>query len=100
MSSPFKFMLLGLSDEHTVYKKQVNIISSKYHRGTWSGESCEREGWEIANGLGKGEPEGRRLMQFYWMREGDESEANAAGKLDTRSESRERAFDHHDTLDT
>ena len=32
--------------------------------------------------------------------EGDESEANAAGKLDTRSESRERAFDHHDTLDT
>ena len=35
-----------------------------------------------------------------WMREGDESEANVAGKLDTRSESRERAFDHHDTLDT
>ena len=32
--------------------------------------------------------------------EGDESEANAAGKLDTRSESRERAFDHHDMLDT
>ena len=31
---------------------------------------------------------------------GDESEANAVGKLDTRSESRERAFDHHDTLDT
>ena len=30
----------------------------------------------------------------------DESEANAAGKLDTRSESREIAFDHHDTLDT
>ena len=28
----------------------------------------------------------------------DESEANAAGKLDTRSES--RAFDHHDTLET
>ena len=26
-----------------------------------------------------------------------ESEANAAGKLDTRSESRKRAFDHHDT---
>ena len=30
----------------------------------------------------------------------DKSEANAAGKLDTRSESRERAFDHHDMLDT
>ena len=30
----------------------------------------------------------------------DESEANAVGKLDTRSESRERAFDHHDMLDT
>jgi hypothetical protein len=30
----------------------------------------------------------------------DESEANAAGKLDTRSEFEERAFDHHDTPDT
>jgi len=30
----------------------------------------------------------------------DESEANAAGKLDTSSESRERAFDHHDMLNT
>ena len=30
----------------------------------------------------------------------DESEANAAEKLDKRSESRKRAFDHHDTLDT
>ena len=30
----------------------------------------------------------------------DESEANAAGKLDTRSELTKRAFDHHDTLDT
>ena len=30
----------------------------------------------------------------------DESEANAVGKLDTRSESRKRAFDHHDMLDT
>jgi len=47
----------------------------------------------------RGEPEGRRLMQCYQMREGDESEANATGMLDTRSESRERAFDHHDTLD-
>ena len=30
----------------------------------------------------------------------DESEANAAGKLNTRSELRKRAFDHHDTLKT
>ena len=62
-------------------------------------------------GEGRGEPEGRRLMQCYRIREGgmllsyrpcmtDESEANTVGKLDTRSESRERAFDHHDTLDT
>ena len=29
-----------------------------------------------------------------------ENEANAAGKLDTRSELRKRAFDHHDTLET
>jgi hypothetical protein len=29
-----------------------------------------------------------------------ENEANAAGKSDIRSESRKRAFDHHDTLET
>ena len=29
-----------------------------------------------------------------------ENEANVAGKLDTRSESRKRAFDHHDMIDT
>ena len=29
-----------------------------------------------------------------------ENEANAVGKLDTRGESRKRAFDHHDMLDT
>ena len=28
MSSPFKFTLLGLSGEHMVYKKQVNVILS------------------------------------------------------------------------
>ena len=28
MSSPFKFMMLGLSGEHMVYKKQVNVILS------------------------------------------------------------------------
>ena len=61
--------------------------------------------------MGEGELEGSRLMQHYRMREGgtllsygpcmaDESEANAAGKLDTRSELRKRAFDHHDMLDT
>jgi hypothetical protein len=30
----------------------------------------------------------------------DKSEENAARKLDRGSESRKRAFDHHDTLDT
>ena len=29
-----------------------------------------------------------------------ENELNAVRKLDTRSESRKRAFDHHDTLET
>ena len=29
-----------------------------------------------------------------------ENEANAAGKLDTRSESRKRVFDHYDMLET
>ena len=51
-------------------------------------------------GEGRGSQKGRQLMQCYRMREGDKSEANVAGQLDTRSESRERAFDHHDTLDT
>ena len=55
---------------------------------------------KMQTGEGRREPEGRRLMQCYRMREGDKSEANAAGKLDTRSESREKAFDHYDTLDT
>jgi hypothetical protein len=55
---------------------------------------------KMQTGEGRGEPKGRQLMQCYWMREGDESEANAAGKLDIRSELRERAFDHHDMLDT
>ena len=55
---------------------------------------------KMQTGEGRRETEGRRLMQCYRMWEGDESEANAVGKLDTRSESRKRAFDHHDTLDT
>jgi len=40
------------------------------------------------------------MLLSYRPRTTNESEANAAGKLDTRSESRKRAFDHHDTLDT
>ena len=61
--------------------------------------------------MGEGEPKGRRLVQMlfdegrgtlhsYRPCMADENEVNAAGKLDTRYESKERAFDHHDTLDT
>ena len=50
MSSPFKFMLLGLSCEHMVYKKQINVISSNIIEGRGWGKSCEREGWENGNG--------------------------------------------------
>ena len=50
MSSPFKFMLHRLSGEHTVYKKLVNVISSNIIEGRGRGKSCEREGWENANG--------------------------------------------------
>ena len=50
MSGPFKFMLLELSGEHIVYKKQVNVISSNIIEGRGQGKSCEREGWENANG--------------------------------------------------
>ena len=49
MSSLFKFMMLELSDKHTVYKKQVNIILSNIIEGCGQGKSCEREGWENAN---------------------------------------------------
>ena len=38
MSSPFKFTLLELSGEHTVYKKQVNVISSNILEGRGQGE--------------------------------------------------------------
>ena len=44
--------------------------------------------------------EGRGTLLSYRPCTVDESEANVARKLDTRSESRKRAFDHHDTLDT
>ena len=50
MSGPFKFMLLGLSGEHMVYKKQVNVISSNIIEEHGRRKSCEREGWENANG--------------------------------------------------
>ena len=50
MSGPFKFTLLGLLGEHMVYKKQVNVISSNIIEGRGRGKSCEREGWENANG--------------------------------------------------
>ena len=42
MSGLFKFTLLGLSGEHTVYKKQVNIISSNIIDGRGRGKSCDR----------------------------------------------------------
>ena len=61
--------------------------------------------------MSEGEPRSRQLMQMlsnegrgtlllYRPCTADESEANVAGKLDTKSESRKRVFDHHDTLDT
>ena len=50
MSSPFKFTLLRLLGKHMVYKKQVNVISSNIIEGHGLGKSCEREGWENANG--------------------------------------------------
>ena len=42
MSGPFKFMLLGLSGEQTVYKKQVNVISSNILEGRGRGKSGDR----------------------------------------------------------
>ena len=41
MFGPFKFMLLGLSGEHTVYKKQVNVISSNIIELHGRGKSCD-----------------------------------------------------------
>jgi hypothetical protein len=42
MFGPFKFTLLRLSGEHTVYKKQVNVISSNIIDGRGQGKSCDR----------------------------------------------------------
>ena len=44
--------------------------------------------------------DGRGMLLSYRHCMADESEANVAGKLDTRSESKKRAFDHHDMLET
>ena len=41
MFGPFKFTLLRLSGEHTVYKKQVNIISSNMIDERGRGKSCD-----------------------------------------------------------
>jgi hypothetical protein len=42
ISDPFKFTLLGLSSEQTVYKKQVNIISLNILEGRGWGKSGDR----------------------------------------------------------
>ena len=44
--------------------------------------------------------EGKGVLLSYIPCTADESEVNVIEKLDIRSESRKRAFDHHDTLDT
>ena len=44
--------------------------------------------------------EGKGVLLSYIPCTADESEANVVGKLDIRSELRERAFDHHNRLDT
>ena len=44
--------------------------------------------------------EGGTLLSYTRPCTADESKVNVTGKLDIRSESRERAFDHHDMLDT
>jgi hypothetical protein len=65
----------------------------------------------MQTGEGRGKPEGRWLMQCYRMREGGcsfhidlawwrEWSECSRKKLDTRSKSRKRVFDHHDMLDT
>ena len=41
MSGPFKFMVLGLLGEQTVYKKQVNVISLNILEGHGPGKSCD-----------------------------------------------------------
>ena len=41
MSGLFKFTLLGLSGEHTVYKKQVNVILSNIIEGCGREKSCD-----------------------------------------------------------
>ena len=50
MSGPFKFTLLRLLGEHTIYKKQVNVISSNIIEGHGRGKSCVGEGWEMQMG--------------------------------------------------
>ena len=41
MSGTFKFTLLGLSGEHTIYKKQINVILLNILEGRGRGGSCD-----------------------------------------------------------
>ena len=41
MSTPFKFTLLGLLGEHTVYNKQVDVISSNILEGCGQGKNYD-----------------------------------------------------------
>ena len=56
MSGPFKFMLLGLSDEHTVYMKQVNVILSNIIEDMVIGKVVSEKVEKMQMGEGKGEP--------------------------------------------
>jgi hypothetical protein len=97
MSSSFKVALLGLSGKHTVWYEPCYLYPNP--------QTSIGRGWKKKMAEGNGDIEGRRLMQSYRMREGvtllsyrpctaDESEAPAAGKLDTRSESRQDMLDN------
>ena len=56
MSGPFKFMLLGLSGEHTVYMKQVNVILSNIIEDVVVGKVVSEKVEKMQMGEGRGEP--------------------------------------------
>ena len=54
VSGLFKFTLFELSSEHTVYKKQVNVISSKSKRDVVRGKVVSEKVGKMQTGEGRG----------------------------------------------
>ena len=101
---------MNLLSSGEVYSGIVQSNPSSHRLAAVEGQQLARDGYMVSSVLIICTPSAmfdrlhsqrkRGMLLSYRPCMVDESEANAVGKQDTRSESRKRAFDHHDTLDT